>query len=65
MRKEAHHFFFPTPPAICAPATLLPKTKLLLLSCQCASSGLKCSSMSVRELLPLAGAVPPREDWRR
>jgi len=56
------HFFFAAP--ICVPCTLLPKSRLLRLSCQCACSGLRCNIISVRLLLPLA-AVPPREDWRR
>jgi hypothetical protein len=54
-----HHRFFAAP--MCVPWTLLPKSRLLLLSCQCAASGDRCSIMSVRLDLPLA-AVPPRED---
>jgi hypothetical protein len=43
---------------------LLPKSKLLRLSCQWAARGDKCSIMRVRLDLPLA-AVPPREDCKR
>lgn len=53
------HFFFPTP--ICAPKTLLPKTKLLLLSCQCCCKGDKCNNISVRLDFPVTAFVPPRE----
>lgn len=60
---NAFNYRFPALP-ICVPCTLLPKSNELLLSCQCAASGDRCSSMSVRLLLPSA-AVPPREDWRR
>lgn len=56
-RSESSHFFARP---ICVPCTLLPNTKLPLLSAQCAASGLKCSSISVRELFPF-GPTPPSE----
>lgn len=59
---KLNHRFFAAP--MCVPCTLLPNSKLLLLSCQCTARGDRCSIMSVRLDLPLA-AVPPREDWRR
>lgn len=63
LNEKAHQFyrFFAVP--MCVPTTLVPNPKLVLLSCQWACNGLRCSKRRVRDDLP--AVEPPSDDCKR